>query len=49
MVLGLGYGITSKLHIQARYAPQLTKRNKIAEAEDVRFNWLQVGIGYKFL
>ncbi len=49
MVMGLGYDITDKLHVQARYAPQLTKRNKITEAENIRFNWLQIGIGYKFL
>jgi hypothetical protein len=45
---GIGYNITEKVHIQARYSPELT--NRLTEDIDAtsRINWLHAGIGFTF-
>ncbi|UII81111.1 outer membrane beta-barrel protein [Flagellimonas sp. CMM7] len=47
--LGIGYDITNKFNIQARYALELTNRIK-EPTTDVKgkFNWLHIGLGYTF-
>ncbi len=47
--LGLGYEITDKFHVQARYAFEVSNRIKEADTNlTARFNWLHVGMGYSF-
>lgn len=47
--LGIGYDITDKFHVQARYAFEASNRVKESNTDvTARFNWLNVGLGYSF-
>ncbi|WP_228236854.1 outer membrane beta-barrel protein [Allomuricauda sp. M10] len=47
--LGLGYEITDKFHVQARYSFEVSNRVKNTETDlTAKLNWLHIGIGYSF-
>jgi opacity protein-like surface antigen len=46
---GLGYDVSDKIHLQARYAFEVSNRVKDSETDvTARFNWLHIGVGYSF-
>jgi len=46
--LGAGVDISKHFHLQARYAFELTNRNKDGFEGTSKLNWLHLGIGYTF-